>query len=89
MARRDGQSRGESSGGHNWQRPHRSHHSSRAHTSGHPCGQNTILHTFDDEFSFISPCLKYSLFFFNLIFWLIGGTLIGLGGWSFLEEYNH
>ncbi|RWS15943.1 tetraspanin-5-like protein [Dinothrombium tinctorium] len=42
----------------------------------------------DDEFSFISPCVKYSLFFFNLIFWLIGGSLIGLGIYSFLVEYS-
>ncbi|XP_054167406.1 tetraspanin-33-like [Oppia nitens] len=86
MPSRDGgqRSRSRSSGGHNWQRSHRS-----GHRSGHSCGQNAILHTFDENFSFISPCLKYSLFFFNLLFWLIGGVLIGLGLWSFLEEYNH
>lgn len=28
------------------------------------------LHPGDDEFSFISPCVKYSLFLFNLIFWV-------------------
>ncbi|XP_074600323.1 tetraspanin-33-like [Brevipalpus obovatus] len=40
-----------------------------------------------EDYTFISPCVKYSLFFFNLVFWLIGGCLMGLGAWSFLEEY--
>ncbi|XP_054709618.1 tetraspanin-5-like [Uloborus diversus] len=38
---------------------------------------------------FISPCTKYSLFFFNLLFWFVGGAMVGIGGWSFLEEYNY
>jgi tetraspanin-33 len=42
----------------------------------------------DDDFSFINPCVKYSLFFFNLIFWILGGSLVGLGTWSLLQEYN-
>lgn len=43
----------------------------------------------DEDFTFISPYVKYSLFFFNLIFWLIGTTLISLGVWSFFEEYEY
>lgn len=43
---------------------------------------------FDENFSFISPYVKYFLFFFNLIVWLAGCLLITLGAWSFLEEYN-
>ncbi|XP_015791256.1 tetraspanin-33 [Tetranychus urticae] len=53
--------------------PHHSHH--------------LYLHRRDETYSYISPCVKYFLFFFNLIFWLIGGTFMALGAWSFLEEY--
>lgn len=42
----------------------------------------------DENYSFISPCVKYSLFFFNLLFWLLGGSMIGLGAWSFVEEFD-
>ncbi|RWS25500.1 tetraspanin-5-like protein [Leptotrombidium deliense] len=42
----------------------------------------------DDEYSYISPCVKYSLFFFNLVFWLVGGTFVALGTYSFLIEYS-
>ena len=41
------------------------------------------------SFSFISPFVKYSLFFFNLIFWIIGASLMILGCWSLLEEYDY
>ncbi|XP_042897101.1 tetraspanin-14 isoform X2 [Parasteatoda tepidariorum] len=37
---------------------------------------------------YISSYTKYSLFFFNLIFWFVGGAVVAIGGWSFLEEYN-
>ena len=58
-------------------RRHHSHHSSHnnhnnshsSHSRSHP-SHPIQLHSFDDEFSFISPCVKYSLFFFNLIFWV-------------------
>ncbi|XP_027193832.1 tetraspanin-33-like [Dermatophagoides pteronyssinus] len=43
---------------------------------------------YDENFTFISPCIKYFLFFFNLIVWIFGCLLIGLGAWSFLEEYS-
>jgi hypothetical protein len=57
---------------HRRSRGHRSHHnhnSSHLHSSSSR-SQTIQLHSFDDEFSFISPCVKYSLFFFNLIFWV-------------------
>lgn len=38
---------------------------------------------------YISRCVKYSLFFFNFLFWLVSGCLVAIGGWSFLEEYNY
>ncbi|XP_013778968.1 tetraspanin-33-like [Limulus polyphemus] len=41
-----------------------------------------------DDFTYVSSYVKYSLFFFNVVFWLFGGTMVGIGGWSFLEEYS-
>lgn len=47
-------------------RPRSRPHQSR---SAHHYRQQIRIHQ-DDDFSFISPCVKYSLFFFNLIFWV-------------------
>ncbi|XP_062851405.1 tetraspanin-33 [Trichomycterus rosablanca] len=33
----------------------------------------------DDEFSFVSPVVKYLLFFFNTLFWIISLVLISIG----------
>jgi len=38
---------------------------------------------------FISPITKYTLFFFNFLFWIVGGFVVAIGAWSFLEEYNY
>ncbi|KAK2157109.1 hypothetical protein LSH36_198g02000 [Paralvinella palmiformis] len=34
----------------------------------------------------VNQLLKYLLFFFNFIFWLIGCILIAVGGWGFIEK---
>jgi len=60
----------------------RPHQSRNAHVYRQP------IRLQDEDFSFISPCVKYSLFFFNFIFWMLGGSFIGLGVWSILQEYN-
>lgn len=73
-----------SASGHS--RARRSHHSS-GRSAHHLQRQHIRIHH-DDDFSFINPCVKYSLFFFNLIFWLLGAGLTGLGTWSLLQEYN-
>lgn len=52
------------SGGHPSSRTRRAHNRDAYHHH-----QMQRLHQ-DDEFSFISPCVKYSLFFFNLLFWV-------------------
>lgn len=36
----------------------------------------------DKEFSFVSPVVKYLLFFFNMIFWIIALVLISIGVYS-------
>ncbi|UXI20012.1 glycogenin-1-like [Sarcoptes scabiei] len=77
------------------------HHQRRYHGSGsssNHCRSYSHLNTlrlahllqlqYDENFTFISPYIKYFLFFFNLIVWLFGCLLVGLGAWSFLEEYT-
>jgi tetraspanin-33 len=78
---------------HHGQAHHRSrssrHHSrqQQQHHHHHRRSEYSLrLHPGDDEFSFISPCVKYSLFLFNLVFWIVGGSCVGLGVWSFMEE---
>ena len=46
-------------------------HHSRQHHSHHRRSEYSLrLHPGDEDFSFISPCVKYSLFLFNLVFWV-------------------
>lgn len=62
---------------------HYHHHRIKPSTSGTPGALPLERHSFGshsacsslhschhDEYSFISPCVKYSLFFFNLLFWV-------------------
>ncbi|XP_022339766.2 tetraspanin-33-like [Crassostrea virginica] len=44
------------------------------------CGEND---------SFVSPVVKYVLFFFNLLCWLFGGVIIGIGIWAYLEKQKY
>lgn len=64
-------SRSRSSGHH----PHASsssRHHHRHHRRDQPARSeySVRLHPSDDDFSFISPCAKYSLFIFNLVCWV-------------------
>ncbi|XP_061618138.1 tetraspanin-33 isoform X1 [Phyllopteryx taeniolatus] len=45
------------------------------------CGSRgrDALGRYDEDFSFVSPVVKYLLFIFNFIFWLIAMSMIGIG----------
>lgn len=34
-------------------------------------------------------CLKYLLFLFNILFWLAGGTVLGVGVWTLVEKSDY
>lgn len=36
----------------------------------------------------ISCCVKYTVFSFNVIFWIIGFLFLAIGIWAHLEKYN-
>ncbi|XP_013418984.1 tetraspanin-33 isoform X1 [Lingula anatina] len=40
----------------------------------------------EDDDTFVSPIVKYLMFFFNFFFWLVGGGLIGIGVWAYIEK---
>lgn len=42
-----------------------------------------------DDDTFISPVVKYILFFFNFICWMCGGVLIGVGIWAMVERSKY
>ncbi|XP_018933947.1 tetraspanin-33 isoform X1 [Cyprinus carpio] len=44
--------------------------------------------TKSDEFTFVSPALKYLLFFFNMIFWVIALILISIGVYSRIVKHE-
>lgn len=88
-------SRGSSSQHANGRRSNSHHNHRSSRSSSHPLNPHSsriahLLHfdQYDRTFTFISPVVKYFLFFFNLIVWVCGCLLITLGAWSFLEEYN-
>ncbi|XP_064602844.1 tetraspanin-33-like [Liolophura sinensis] len=39
--------------------------------------------------TYVSPVVKYTLFFYNLLFWLIGLVAVGLGVWAFVEKTKY
>ncbi|XP_041934209.1 tetraspanin-33 isoform X1 [Alosa sapidissima] len=41
-----------------------------------------------DEFSFVSPVVKYVLFFFNMIFWVISLVLISIGVYARMTKHT-
>ncbi|KAK3518009.1 hypothetical protein QTP70_030422 [Hemibagrus guttatus] len=42
----------------------------------------------DEEFSFVSPVVKYLLFFFNTIFWIISVVLMGIGVYARISKHD-
>lgn len=41
------------------------------------------------NFTYVSSCVKYMIFFLNFVFWLVGGLFISVGLWSFFEKWQH
>ncbi|XP_052772415.1 tetraspanin-33-like [Mya arenaria] len=39
--------------------------------------------------TFVSPCLKYAIFFFNFVLWLCGVLMIAIGVWAFIEKNKY
>ncbi|KAK3095346.1 hypothetical protein FSP39_013509 [Pinctada imbricata] len=44
---------------------------------------------FNTRDTFVSPVVKYVLFFFNFFCWLFGGVLIGIGVWAYIEKNKY
>ncbi|XP_044533834.1 tetraspanin-33 isoform X2 [Gracilinanus agilis] len=42
---------------------------------------------YDEEFSFVSPVVKYLLFFFNMLFWVISMVLVAIGVYARLMKH--
>lgn len=40
-----------------------------------------------NNFTYVSPCVKYMIFLLNFAFWLFGGLLIGIGLYAFLDKW--
>ncbi|KAG8227186.1 hypothetical protein J437_LFUL003392 [Ladona fulva] len=41
-----------------------------------------------NNFTHVSPCVKYMIFLLNFIFWLFGGLLIGVGLYAFVDKWQ-
>ena len=39
-------------------------------------------------FTYISGCVKYTMFFFNFLFWLSGLLLLGIGVYAALDKWS-
>ncbi|XP_015349328.1 tetraspanin-33 isoform X1 [Marmota marmota marmota] len=42
---------------------------------------------YGEEFSFVSPLVKYLLFFFNMLFWVISMVMVGVGVYARLMKH--
>lgn len=42
---------------------------------------------YGDEFSFVSPLVKYLLFFFNMLFWVISMVMVAVGVYARLMKH--
>ncbi|EEB16709.1 tetraspanin-14, putative [Pediculus humanus corporis] len=41
-----------------------------------------------NSFTYVSPCVKYMIFLLNFVFWLLGGLLIGVGLYTFVDKWQ-
>ncbi|KAL1137956.1 hypothetical protein AAG570_009651 [Ranatra chinensis] len=41
-----------------------------------------------NNFTYVNPCVKYMIFLLNFAFWLLGGLLIGIGTYAFLDKWQ-
>ena len=39
-------------------------------------------------FTYISSCVKYTMFFFNFLFWVLGALLIAVGVYAALDKWS-
>nr|XP_057933608.1 tetraspanin-33 [Doryrhamphus excisus] len=51
------------------------------------CGRRKRGSGHDEDFSFVSPVVKYLLFLFNFIFWLIAMAMIAIGVYARVEKH--
>lgn len=42
----------------------------------------------NSNFTYVSPCVKYLIFLLNFVFWLVGGLLIGIGLYAFVDKWQ-
>ncbi|KAG1665187.1 Tetraspanin-33 [Nymphon striatum] len=42
----------------------------------------------DPQSTYVSQCTKYIVFFFNLLFWVVGGLMVGVGLYAFLDRFD-
>ncbi|XP_041718208.1 tetraspanin-33-like isoform X2 [Coregonus clupeaformis] len=50
-------------------------------------GKRAALSIYDEEFSFVSPVVKYLLFIFNLIFWMISLVMMSIGVYARMMKH--
>uniref|UniRef100_A0A1B0CVF4 Tetraspanin n=1 Tax=Lutzomyia longipalpis TaxID=7200 RepID=A0A1B0CVF4_LUTLO len=41
-----------------------------------------------NNFTYVSSCVKYMIFMLNFLFWLLGGLLIGVGFYAFVDKWQ-
>ena len=51
----------------------------------HPSGRRR---RFPSDFTYISSCVKYSMFFFNFLFWLLGALLVAVGLYALFDKWT-
>jgi tetraspanin-33 len=43
---------------------------------------------YPSNFTYVSSCVKYLIFVLNFLFWLLGGLLIGIGFYAFVDKWQ-
>ncbi|XP_064630462.1 tetraspanin-33-like isoform X2 [Lineus longissimus] len=41
---------------------------------------------YNKDDTYVNLCVKYSVFVFNLLFWIVGAAMIGIGAWAYMEK---